>query len=69
MKPNFNSMTKSELKAYVLAHRDDDEAFQALISRRSPDETATWYSSENLEEMQEIFKRRINGELSEYKRE
>jgi hypothetical protein len=44
MKPNFDQMSKAELKAYVLSHRDDDEAIHALFSRRHPpDSEATWY--------------------------
>lgn len=44
MKPNFDKMSKAELKAYVLAHREDDEAIRALFSRRNPPDTeATWY--------------------------
>jgi hypothetical protein len=43
MKPNFDQMSKAELKAYVLSHRDD-EAIRALFSRRNPpDSEATWY--------------------------
>ncbi|BAU12913.1 hypothetical protein LEP3755_34480 [Leptolyngbya sp. NIES-3755] len=33
-KPDFNSMTQSELRAYVLDHRDDDEALHAFIDKR-----------------------------------
>lgn len=44
MKPNFEEMSKAELKAYVLAHREDDEAIRVLFSRRNPpDSEATWY--------------------------
>lgn len=44
MKPNFDKMSKTELKAYVLSHRDDDEAIRVLFSRRNPpDSEATWY--------------------------
>ena len=44
MKQNFDQMSKAELKAYVLSHRDDDEAIRALFSRRNPpDSEATWY--------------------------
>lgn len=44
MKPNFDKMSKAELKAYVLSHRDDDEAIRVLFSRRNPpDSEATWY--------------------------
>ena len=31
--PNFQTMNQSELRAYVLAHRDDTEAFYALADR------------------------------------
>ncbi len=33
MKPDFSSMTKSELRAYVIAHPDDKPAFQAFVDR------------------------------------
>jgi len=28
MKPNFSQMSKADLRAYVLQHRDDDEALK-----------------------------------------
>ncbi|MUG98641.1 hypothetical protein F7734_42680 [Scytonema sp. UIC 10036] len=37
MKPNFDIMTKPELRAYVLAHRDDREAFYKLVDRFKAD--------------------------------
>jgi hypothetical protein len=44
MKPNFEEMSKAELKAYVLSHRDDDEAIRVFFGRRNPpDSEATWY--------------------------
>lgn len=33
MKPNFNEMSLKELRAYVLAHRDDNEAFYAYMDK------------------------------------
>ncbi|MDJ0731660.1 MAG: hypothetical protein QNJ33_16885 [Crocosphaera sp.] len=36
MKPNFETMSKDELKAYVLEHRNDTEAIRYLF-RISPD--------------------------------
>lgn len=33
MKPNFEAMSRKELREYVLAHRDDDEAFYALMDK------------------------------------
>ncbi|MEX0268865.1 hypothetical protein AB3R30_06975 [Leptolyngbyaceae cyanobacterium UHCC 1019] len=35
IKPDFNAMSKQELKAYVLQHRDALDALEALFSRRS----------------------------------
>ena len=32
-KPNFKEMSRAELKAYVLAHRDDDEAWGIYLDR------------------------------------
>ena len=44
MKPNFEAMSKAELKAYVLSHRDDDEAIRVFFGRRNPpDSEAKWY--------------------------
>ena len=37
MKPDFNTMTRKELKKYVLSHPQDDEAIRELfIKRRNP---------------------------------
>ena len=33
MKPNFATMTTAEVRAYLLAHRDDQEALQAYIDK------------------------------------
>ena len=30
-KPNFDAMSKAELRAYVIAHQDDQEAFYAFV--------------------------------------
>ena len=59
----FDTMTKAELRAYVLAHRDDEEAFQALLSRRTPDETAMWYpaplNEKGVEVMEDAFRKKF----------
>lgn len=40
-KPNFKEMSRAELRNYVQAHRDDDEAwdafFEKLVGERSPE--------------------------------
>jgi hypothetical protein len=35
MKPNFQEMSRKELRTYVLAHRDDNDAFYALADKIS----------------------------------
>lgn len=55
-------MSKEELRAYVLTHRNDAEAIRALFSRRDPN--ATWYGNDlSPEETQEIIRRKIAGEI------
>lgn len=63
MKSKFDGMSCSELKAYVLEHREDIEALRELMSRRSPDDQATWYKFPDTEEgnkqMEQVFRERI----------
>lgn len=65
--PDFKTMPRKELLAYVLAHRDNEEAFRVLVDRRSPDSEATWYNfpytEEGEQKMAEVVRRKINGEL------
>jgi len=37
MKPDYNTMTKAELRAYVIANRSDREAFYQLVDRLKAD--------------------------------
>jgi hypothetical protein len=68
MKPNFQQMSKAELKAYVLEHRDDLEAARHLFSRRTPGSENKRYPplarngsliEENIRIMQEAIQQRI----------
>jgi hypothetical protein len=70
MKPNFDEMSRAELKAYVLSHRDDDEAIRIFFGRRNPpDSQATWYGpmctpegvpiKENIRIAEEAIKQRV----------
>lgn len=34
VKPDFEMMTTLELRAYILAHRDDEEALQIYLDKR-----------------------------------
>lgn len=61
MKPNFEQMSRQELRDYVRTHRDDLEALDALVNRRNPDsQRIIFHPAKNKEEEQEqveLFKR------------
>lgn len=69
MKLDFSQMPTPELRAYVLKNRDDLEALDILVSRRTPDSEATWYGpmatedgvpiEENIRLAEEAIKQRI----------
>jgi hypothetical protein len=40
MNPNYDAMSRDELRAYILEHRDDIEAIERFFARRSPDSEA-----------------------------
>jgi hypothetical protein len=37
MKPDFDNMSKAELRAYIVAHRNDQEAFYKFVDRFKAD--------------------------------
>lgn len=55
MKPDFNVMTKSELRAYVLEHREDTEAFEALADRIYANPNSQWYQPEDTEQIVDLI--------------
>lgn len=60
MKPNFKEMSFYELRAYIIAHRTDDEAIQELfVNRRNPN-TNVYPYEQTQEELEEIIKRKIS---------
>ncbi len=69
MKQKFEEMSRKELIAYVLEHREDIDAVENLFSRRIPDSEATWYPApctpegvpipENIRIMEEAFRQKI----------
>lgn len=40
MEPNFKEMSRTELRSYVLGHRDDNEAFYAYMDKIHEEGTA-----------------------------
>lgn len=55
MKPNFQAMSKSELKQYVRQHRNDDEAFYTLMDKVKAEPNPVWYSVDDLDRLDEII--------------
>lgn len=62
MKPDFDTMSRAELLAYLKAHRDDDEAWGKYLDQRNPN--AKQYPApldeESIKIMEEAIKRKIN---------
>ena len=63
MRPNFAAMSTSELRAYVLKHRDEQEAFYALMDRLNANPTTATYPCPNTPENLEVMKRAIRQKL------
>ncbi len=63
MKFNFETMSKAELRAYVLEHKEDKEALRALMSRRDPNSIKYNFpnTEEGREQTKEVIKRKIEG--------
>jgi hypothetical protein len=58
-KPNFQAMTLNELRQYVLAHRDDREAWNEFAARPRPN--AVMVSADTpMAEQERIFKESID---------
>ncbi|MGQ9873560.1 DUF6887 family protein [Leptodesmis sp.] len=62
-KPDFSKMSCQELRAYVLAHRDNDEATEALIRMGNPNSPVYPFpkTDEDLKAMEEILKRKLGS--------
>ncbi len=64
-KPNFQEMTRKELKKYLLSHPKDDEAIRELfINHRNPNAKIYPYNYEiSYEEVEAIFESKINKHI------
>ena len=54
MKSDFQTMTMGELKKYVLAHRNDQAAFQALMDRVDAQPQEQVYGDINSEQFSKL---------------
>jgi hypothetical protein len=61
MKPDFEAMTREELRAYILENREDEEAWTAFLKRRNPN--AVVYTTNDPDEIKEILRKKIAGEI------
>lgn len=63
MQPNFSAMTKRELRAYVVAHPDDQAAFHAFVDRftaeASPETFDIPKSNAEVEEVERLIKQKL----------
>ncbi|MGF1478421.1 MAG: hypothetical protein ACFB4I_02875 [Cyanophyceae cyanobacterium] len=57
--PNYQEMSRAELKEYVLAHRGDAQALQELLSRPRPN--AIYFPADlSIEEAEQTIQKRMN---------
>lgn len=62
IKPYFSKMTRQELRAYILANREDDEAIATLINCGNPNSSKFFFpkNDADLKEMQEIIRDKLS---------
>ncbi|MGV0027789.1 DUF6887 family protein [Phormidesmis priestleyi] len=65
MKPDFKAMTVSELRAYVLEHRENESAFHALIDQLTADEAGETHPYPNTPETIEALRKAIQKKLGQ----
>jgi hypothetical protein len=63
MKLNFSAMSKSELRAYVIAHPEDKDAFHAFVDRftaeASPETFDLPKSNAEIEEVERLIRQKL----------
>ena len=70
IKPNFQAMSRKELRVYVLEHRDDDEAFYAYRDKSKAE--GKWVKHPPLKSIDDLenypeFLEKIRKEGEKYK--
>jgi hypothetical protein len=63
IKPDLKSVTKTELRAYVIAHPEDKDAFRIFVERftaEAPSETfAVPQSKAEVEDVENLIRQRV----------
>jgi hypothetical protein len=61
--PNFTSMTKTELRAYIIAHPNDKAAFHTFIDRFASETPSEIFdipkSNHELEQVENLIKEKL----------
>lgn len=62
MMQNYEKMTFTELRAYVVKNRDDIEALRFLMSKRDPNSTKypAPITEAQMQEQMEVIRRKVN---------
>ncbi|EAZ90334.1 DUF6887 family protein [Crocosphaera chwakensis] len=64
MTPNFEKMTKTELRAYVISHPDDQNAFHAFVDRYTSDAPSDTYgmakSPEDIKTIEQLIRQKTS---------
>jgi hypothetical protein len=55
MKPNFIAMTKAQLRAYLVAHPNDQEAFYAFVDRFTAQASETFSMAKSPSEVEAVM--------------
>jgi hypothetical protein len=63
MKPDFQAMSQSELRSYVIAHPDDLEAFEALADRAYSHPNPQWYQPQDISRFTELLEQNRAAKL------
>lgn len=61
MKPNYKNMTQQQLKEHLLEYRNDEEAWAVFFERLNLDPHLGYPHDLPTEEMEKIFKAKLNG--------
>lgn len=57
-KPNFEQMSKSELKTYLREHANDIQAFHALMDKIKAQPTKEIFSIEDIDRLEDLIRAR-----------
>jgi hypothetical protein len=50
-KPDFKTMSRAELRKYVLEHREDNEAFQTYVDKFTNSDTILFPAPQSIEDL------------------